>query len=217
MKNRRLIRDNGLSLVLFGAFLVTLVGQALAGHRVFNDDQHQAGKAAVPLSTYLTSGHFIEALFENWESEFLQMGMYVVLTAILYQRGSAESKDPDAGEEPPAKPNAASPWPVRRGGWVLKVYENSLSLALFALFVIAFAAHAVGGHAEFNRQRALHDEAPQTLVEFMATPEFWFQSMQNWQSEFFSIGTVVLLSIWLRQKGSPESKQVEAPHASTGG
>ncbi len=162
----------------------------------------------------------MEATFENWGSEFLQMGAYVVLTALLIQKGSPESKNPD-GDEVDTDPrkqqaNPEAPSPVKRGGLVLTIYEHSLSLALFGLFLLSFVLHALGGHAEFNQQQFEHGAAPVSLGSFVTSSEFWFQSMQNWQSEFLAVAALAVLGIFLRQRGSPESKPVAAPHAQTG-
>ncbi len=158
---------------------------------------------------------------ENWESEFLQMGMYVALTAFLYQKGSAESKKPGATEAVDRDPRRArnkkdAPWPVRRGGIALRLYEHSLSLAFFALFLGSFLMHAIGGRLNYNEEQMLHGKSGITLGEYLRSDRFWFESMQNWQSEFLAISAMVLLSIFLRQRGSPESKPVESPHWQTG-
>lgn len=216
---RRLLRDNALSLVMFGLFTLFLAGQVVSGIQVLNDDRAAHGQPAIDLAGYLTSGHFVEATFENWESEFLQMGALVLLTVALRQRGSPESKDPDADEavdrEPdPDRPGA--PGPLRVGGLIRELYENSLTIALFTLFFLAFALHVLGGQAERNREAAAHGEPAQGLVEFLESPDLWFQSFQNWQSEFLSVGVLVVLTIFLRQRGSPESKPVDEPHATTG-
>jgi Domain of unknown function (DUF6766) len=217
---RRFLVNNGLSLVLFGLFLFSLAGQAAAGHRRFNEEQREHGAAPVDLPTYLTSGHFVEAIFENWESEFLQMAAFVLLTIVLRQKGSSESKPVDEKDERAGAqrgPSSRSPWPVRRGGLALRLYEHSLSLVLVLLFLASFALHAHGGAAEENRERAFRGEPPLTAAAYVATPRFWFESFQNWQSEFLAIALVVLLSIFLRQRGSPESKPVDSPHKETGG
>jgi hypothetical protein len=218
---RRLLRDNGLSLAMFGLFLLFLGGQSVAGWKEYNSDQEEHGKTSAGYAEYLTTGHFYEAVFENWESEFLQMGAYVALTAFLFQRGSAESKDPDKKEhvdEDPERhrldPNA--PWPVRRGGLWLKLYSNSLSLAFLMLFLLSFAGHALGGQKEHKQERLEHNQSALTLGEYASSSAFWFESLQNWQSEFLAVGAMVVLSIWLRQKGSPESKPVFRPHSDTG-
>jgi hypothetical protein len=219
---RRFIRDHSLSIVALGAFLVIwFVGQAWAGHRAFNEEQHAHGEPAVSFGEYLTRADFGEATFENWESEFLQMGVYVLLTAWLVQKGSAESKpaagDPSLDADPREHRNdPGAPWPVRRGGWVLRIYEHSLSIAMLGLFVLAFAGHLVTGARAFNAEQVAHGEPTVSLLGYLFRSQFWFQSLQNWQSEFLAVGTLVVLSVYLRQRGSPESKPVHAPHASTG-
>ena len=217
---RRVLRDNGLSITMFALFLIFLVGQSIAGYKANNSDNEQHRQPPESFGEYLTSGAFVEATFENWESEFLQMGAYVFLTAFLIQKGSPESKDPD-GDEVDADPRVQHdkpgvPGPVRRGGFVLTVYEHSLTLALLALFLLSFVLHALGGHAEFNQQQLEHGEAAVSLWSFVTSSEFWFQSMQNWQSEFLAVAALTVLGIFLRQRGSPESKPVAAPHAQTG-
>ena len=219
---RQLFRNNGLSLVLFVLFAIFLGAQSYTGWQVENEDREEHNKPALTYPAYLQSGHFIEATFENWESEYLQMGAYVLLTVFLFQRGSSESKDPDNPETDAPDPEQErqdpdAPWPVRQGGLVLKLYENSLSLALLLFFVLSFVLHGIGGTWVSNEERTLHGEAPQTVWDFMHSTDFWFQSFHNWQSEFLAVFSVVVLSIWLRQRGSPESKKVTDPHHKTGG
>jgi len=218
---RRFFRNNGLTIVLLLIFLATLVGQYFTGYAEFNDDRETHGKPKVSHVGYFGEGHFIEAVFENWESEFLQMGMFIVLTSFLYQKGSAESKDPDRIERvdmipEQAQHNKDAPYPVRRGGFILKIYQNSLSLAFLTMFLISFALHAYGGARIYNQEQAEHNQPPTTTVGYLGTTRFWFESFQNWQSEFLSIAAMVYLTIYLRQKGSPESKAVDAPHTDTG-
>lgn len=216
----RFVRNNGLSLVLIGSFLLILFGQSVAGHRVYNEEQVSHQEREVGYVRYLGTAHFGEAVSENWESEFLQMGAYVVLTVWLFQRGSAESKkfnDDSSAEELDshrADPNA--PWPVRRGGWIAVLYRNSLSIAFFVLFGASIVAHAITGAHEYSADQRSHGESPVTTVEYVTRSQFWFESLQNWQSEFLAMGAIVVLSIVLRQHGSPESKPVHAPHAQTG-
>ena len=211
---RRFLRENDLSLVMFGIFAVCLVGQAAAGLRVYNAEQAENGQALVDGLAYLRTGHFVGAVFENWESEFLQMGMYVLLTVFLFQAGSPVSK----GLHEPAEVDAGSrghadvPWPVRRGGLALRVYEHSLTLALFALFAASLLLHAAGGARHATARAAEQGAGPVSLTGYLGSAAFWFESMQNWQSEFLSIGVLVVLSIVLRQRGSPESKPVDPPH-----
>ena len=219
---RRFFRDNGLSITMLTLFILSLLGQTLTGHHEYNEDRQEHRQPEVTYSEYLTTGHFVEATFENWESEFLQMAAYVMLTAFLYQRGSSESKDPDkAEEEVDRDPSRArnrrdAPGPVRRGGIVLKLYENSLFIAFALLFLLSFARHAAGGVNEFNSEQREHGQPAITFWQYVAGSRFWFESFQNWQSEFLSVAAIVLLSIWLRQRGSPESKPVDAPHSETG-
>jgi Domain of unknown function (DUF6766) len=218
---RRLLRENGLSIVLTGLFVLSLLGQSVAGHRTYNDEQLEHRRAEVGFRHYLGTSHFWEALSENWESEFLQLYVYVLLTAFLYQKGSAESKSLDEPEpvdrDPRARDRPGVPWPVRRGGFWLKLYERSLSLAFLVLFLVSIGLHAVSGAAVYNADQAAHGEGAVTVLQYAGTARFWFESLQNWQSEFLSIAAVVVLSIFLRQRGSPESKPVDAPHSATGG
>jgi len=151
---------------------------------------------------------------ENWESEFLQLFVYVALTAFLFQRGSAESKDPDNPDEEEPPLSAESPKWARTGGWRRKVFSHSLSLVFFVLFVITFLLHAAGGVKQYNEEQLMHGEAVVSLADYLLSSRFWFESLQNWQSEFLSLLSMVVLSIFLRQRGSPESKPVNAPHSS---
>jgi hypothetical protein len=214
---RKVWRNNGLSLVLLGFFLLTLVfGQFLTGRLEYNHERQERSLPPVGLAEYWRSAHFIEATMENWESEFFQMFVYVTLTVVLFQKGSAESNDPDhpRTKEPPL--TARSPWAARRGGWVRKVYEHSLSLALLGLFLVSFFLHAVSGARLRNEEQAARGEPPQSMMDYLGTSRFWFESFQNWQSEFLAIGSMVVLSIFLREKNSPESKPVNLPHGDHG-
>ena len=216
----RLWKNNGLSITLFVLFFVTLAGQSVAGHRFHNSEQREHGAPAIGYAEYLKSPAFLEATAENWESEFFQMAFYVVLTVFLFQKGSSESKDPEKKEEVDREPDPereGAPWPVRQGGLMLHLYKNSLSLALFALFLISFAMHAVGGAGDFNEEQRAHGKpGDMTALAYLGTSRFWFESLQNWQSEFLAVLAIVTLSIWLRQAGSPESKPVDAANDETG-
>jgi hypothetical protein len=218
MDTRKAWRDNGLTIVMFSLFLLFWGGQSIAGWLQHNEELDEHGRGHIPWSKYVTSGEFLESTGENWESEFFQMGAFVVLSSFLFQRGSAESNDPDEGDE--ANPRSAasprSPAPVHRGGLALTFYSHSLSIALFALFVLSFALHAVGGHLAHNDEVALHHQPPISFWKFLGSSRFWFQSFQNWQSEFLSIAVLIVLSIFLRARGSAQSKPVEAPNAKTG-
>jgi hypothetical protein len=150
------------------------------------------------------------------------MGMFVILTAFLFQKGASESKDPEKDHEPVDedprlhRDDPDVPAPVRRGGLLLKLYENSLSLALMLLFLASFTLHAVTGRQEYSAEQVQHGEQAASLVDYITSAQFWFESFQNWQSEFMSVAVLILLSIWLRQRSSPESKPVHKPHAETG-
>jgi hypothetical protein len=223
---KRFLKDNALSLVLLGLFLLFWMGQALAGWSHHNQEQQEHQQATIALSGYLRSGDFWEATFENWESEFLQMAAFLLLSALLVQRGSAESRKPD--DEEGAKqeaqkekrklrrPPANAPGPVHRGGLALKLYSHSLTLVLGGLFVMSFALHAVTGLDKFNDEAREHASPTVSLFGYLSSSTFWFESFQNWQSEFLSVAAIVVLSIFLRQKDSPESKPVHAAHAQTG-
>ena len=218
---RRFVRENGLSLTLLFLFFVTfLVGQTVAGHREYNAEQRSHKEETVSYAEYLRTSHFGEATFENWESEFLQMGVYVLLTAMLFQKGSAESKKLDeeepADEDPREHAGPDSPWPVRHGGVALRLYEHSLTIALFALFALSLLMHAWTGARAYSEEQASHGEGGLGVWEYMTTSRFWFESLQNWQSEFMAVAVIVVLTIFLRQRGSAESKPVAAPHAMTG-
>ena len=211
---RRFLRENDLTLVMLALFIVSLVGQGVAGFRVYNQELTTQAQSAIGPGAYVQTGHFIEAVFENWESEFLQMGMLVLLTVFLFQKGSAVAKGPDDPDEVDAGSQGHDdvPWPVRRGGLVLRMYENSLSLALFGLFLLSFVLHAVGGARDVSVERALRGEEAVSTLAYLGTARFWFESLQNWQSEFLSVAVLVVLSIVLRQRGSPESKPIDPPH-----
>jgi Domain of unknown function (DUF6766) len=219
---RRFLRNQSLSIVVFLTFLLFLTGQSIVGHLQHNEERQEHSQSPLAYTEYLGSSHFLEATMENWESEFLQMFAFVVLTAFLYQKGSIESKDPDKTEEVDRDPRHARkrrnvPWPVKKGGWILTLYQYSLSLAFLLLFVISFVLHAVGGAAEYNQEQQEHGFKERvSVVQYIGTSQFWFESLQNWQSEFLAVGSMVVLSIFLRQRWSAESKPVDAPHSETG-
>ncbi|WP_232066246.1 DUF6766 family protein [Hymenobacter sp. BT18] len=209
------------SLLLVGTVLVlgTLVGQIVTGWHDYNDELTQMQLPVLTLGQYLGSGHFLEATFENWESEFLQMALYVLLTIWLRQKGSSESKKLYEEEEVDREPNPYkedAPAPVKRGGWQLLLYQNSLTLAFLLLFFASLWLHAKGGAEVYSIEQQQEGKPAVSAQEYMQTTRFWFESFQNWQSEFLSIVSIVGLSIFLRQKGSPESKPVDASYEETG-
>lgn len=223
-KQQSFFYRNGLSIVLLVMMFVFLAGQFYTGWKDKNEALTEHNLPQLSASEYFTNGHFISATFENWESEFLQMAIYVLLTVWLRQKGSSESKklegedgagDEEVDREPQPKPHA--PWPVKKGGLWLALYKNSLSVAFAVLFVVSFWLHFSGSLSEYNHEQAQTGKSPVTAKEYLSNVHFWFESFQNWQSEFLAVFSIVVLSIWLRQKGSPESKPVDAPYGETGG
>ena len=213
---RRVLRNNALSLVALVLVLASLTGQFLAGQRVYNAERLELGLAPLRFTQYATSAHAISATFENWESEFLQMGMFVMLTVVLRQKGSSESRPMSKEQEDRRIEPGPKPWPVRAGGIWKALYGHSLAAAFFVLFALSFVAHVEGSwHRELTERMARH-EPTISLVEYVQTADFWFESLQNWQSEFLAVASIVLLSIWLRHRGSPESKPVATPHSEMG-
>lgn len=199
-------------------FVVTLVAQAFTGWKEHNHDLSDENTREIAFSTYLTTGHFLSATFENFQSEFLQMALYVVLTIHLRQVGSAESKklgEPEEVDRKP-KPSPTAPSPVRKGGLISKLYSQSLSICFTVLFLISWGLHLLGSWKEYNVQQVIRHKPSETLMQYLGEPGFWFETFQNWQSEFLSVASIVFLTIYLRQQGSPESKPVDAPHFQTG-
>lgn len=217
----RFLRNNGLSLVMFGMFAIMLMGHSCSGHIEHNNNLAERGQSAISYVSYLGSGAFVESVFENWESEFLQMAAYVLLTIWLRQLGSPESKKfgvKEPEEEDP-RDHANDPkasWPVRRGGIILVLYENSLSITLLSLFAASFVLHAYGGMRDINENLLYQGKHVISIFDYMSSAKCWFESFQNWQSEFLSVGVLVVLQIFLRQKGSPESKPVAESNSYTG-
>jgi len=209
---------NGLSVFFISIFLITLFAQAITGWHEHNSELQDLGASALGLGTYLCSGHFISATFENFESEFLQMALYVLLTISLRQIGSAESKKLDEPEEVDRKPrpSAQAPWPVRKGGLALKLYSHSLSITFGILFLVCWGLHFYGSWQDNNVELVLKGKSVESMLEYLGEANFWFETFQNWQSEFLSVASIVVLTIFLRQKGSPESKPVDAPDLETG-
>jgi hypothetical protein len=211
------LKEHGLLLVNLALFVIFLAGMAVTGWQVSNEELMEHGAAPESFGAFLTSGDFYEAIFENWESEFLQMGAYVVLTVFLFQKGSSESKtigQPAPQDEDPHKHrnDPKAPGPVHRGGLALLIYENSLLILFAVLFVASFVAHAISGAAAYSEEQALHGEPGVTASEYVRTSQFWFESFQNWQSEFMVVAVLVGAAVYLRQRGSAESKPVHTPH-----
>jgi hypothetical protein len=213
------IKDNSLSLVFFVLFIITLFGQAITGLEEHNQEMVEEGGKPSTMGEYITSGHFLQSTFENWESEFLQMALFVILTIFLFQKGSSESKDPESKEPVDREPNPKkkdAPWAVKQGGLILQVYKHSLSIVLFLLFILSFVVHWYGSLKDYNEEELLKGQPTESAVEYLGNTRFWFESFQNWQSEFLSVFAIVVLSIFLRQKGSPQSKPVDDADSKTG-
>lgn len=217
---KRFLKNNGLSLTFLLLFVIAAAGQVINGFKEHNKDLMEDGVQPISIGQYLHSGHFFQATFENWESEFLQMGLFVLCTIFLYQKGSSESKDPSGKPEEvdrePDKSRKGATWPVRKGGIILFLYKNSLSIAFFLLFLISFVLHWMGSLKNFNEEQLLHHQNTETALQYLGNSRLWFESFQNWQSEFVSVFSMILFPIYLRQKGSPQSKPVDAPNFETG-
>jgi len=219
---RRFVRENGLSLFFFTLFALTLVGQSFAGRSNYNAVQLEHGDSPVTWWTYVTSTDFGGSVMENWQSEFLQFSLFILATIWLVQKGSNESKVPGAaGLEsdeqqqigrytPPDGPRWA-----RLDDWRTRIYENSLLLAMTAIFFATWLGQSLNNWREFNADARQHGDQSIGWLTYLRNPDFWERTLQNWQSEFLAVGTMVVFTIYLRQRGSPESKPVGAPHDET--
>ena len=216
-QKKSFIYTNSLSIAFLLLFFLSLTGQTFTGLQQYNDFLADHNHRIVTLFQYFKTGHFIEATFENWESEFFQMGLFVWLTVFLKQKGSSESKKLGVTEEVDREPKNRSnaPWAVKKGGFILSVYKHSLSLSLLALFLISFVLHWYGSNKDFNQIRLFEDKSTESMLAYLSNSRFWFESFQNWQSEFVSVFAIIFLSIYLRESGSPQSKPVDAPNAET--
>lgn len=219
---RRFVRDNGLSLFFLVLFLVTLVAQSVVGLANENEELGRHGQATVDYAQFVTSSSFLVDVAENWQSEFLQFFLFIFATIWLIQRGSPESKQPgDAGlgtdeeQHVGAHAVAGSPRWARAGGWRRTIYSNSLLLVMGTIFVLSWFAQSVGGVAVANEENAQHGMPAETWVQYVVSPDSWNRTLQNWQSEFLAVGAMVAFAIYLRQRGSSESKPVGTPHPTT--
>jgi hypothetical protein len=206
------LKDNGLAVAMFTIFSVSLIGMSIAGWASINEDLAEHGQHGQSYGKYLVSGDFVEGVFENWESEFLQMWALIILTVFLKQKGSADSK-PMRGKSPQDTRSRfsftnADTWQKKRRAAAHQLYSHSLGLAMLALFVFSFSLHAAGGAAAYNQDNELHGEAKVSVSAYATSSRFWYESLQNWQSEFLAVGTLLLLSIKLRERGSPQSKPI---------
>jgi hypothetical protein len=219
---RSFLRDNGLSVAFGLLFLATLVGQAISGHDSVNHDQLLHHGDPITLGHYVSSSLFWADVMENWQSEYLQFSLYIFATVFLLQKGSNESKEPGtAGGESDekqllgahAKPD--SPRWAGVGGLRTKIYSNSLLLVMSGIWVASWLAQSITGRINYNADQLGHQSAPVSWPTYITTSDFWNRTLQNWQSEFLAVGSMVILSVYLRQRGSPESKPVGAPHHET--
>ncbi|MBT2383751.1 hypothetical protein J7E86_09160 [Streptomyces sp. ISL-11] len=220
---RRFLRHNALGLTFLIAFLLALAVQAIAGHAEFNNHLTADGLPTVGFADYLTSSDFAVDVSENWQSEYLQFFLYIFATVWLVQRGSPESKEP--GKEGPESNHdqlvgpharADSPRWAAAEGWRQAVYARSLGLVMGALFLMSWFAQSVAGVASYNEQQLRGFQNPISWADYLGAAEFWGRTLQNWQSELLAIASMAVLSVYLRQRGSPESKPVGAPHTATG-
>jgi hypothetical protein len=218
---RRFVSENSLSLFFFTILAITLLGQSFAGQHDYNAEQVEHGERPVSWTTYVSSPDFWGAVMENWQSEFLQFALFILATVWLIQRGSNESKPPeDVGRESDQKQRIggyASPdspaW--ARARWRTAVYENSLLIVMTAIFFATWTAQSLANWRTFNQEQRDHGEQPVSWGRYLLDPDFWEKTLQNWQSEFLAVGTMAVFTIYLRQRGSPESKPVGAPHNQT--
>jgi uncharacterized protein DUF6766 len=219
---RRFLRDNGLSVAFGLLFLATLAGQALAGHADYNHHQVLDGGQTIPLWSFLATSDFAVDVAENWQSEYLQFFLYIFATVWLVQRGSPESKHPaEIGPETDEKQKvgsyaaADSPKWARVGGWRTVLFSRSLGLTMAALFLLSWLAQSIAGLSAYNEEQLGQLTDPLTWPRYIASADFWNRTLQNWQSEFLAIGSMAVLSVYLRQRGSPESKPVGVAHGTT--
>jgi len=220
---RAFVKHNGLSLVFLGLFLAALVFQAVAGQADFNEDQDRHGDPRISFARYVTSSEFGTAVMENWQSEYLQFTLFILLTVWLLQRGSPESKELDkAGRESDSDQKVGqhadpdSPRWAKVAGIRRTIYENSLLLVMGAIWLGTWFAQSITGVTEYNTERLDHQQDPVSWAGYLTRPDFWEKTLQNWQSEFLAVGSMAILAVYLRQRGSPESKPVGAPHDTTG-
>ncbi|HEV8567693.1 MAG TPA: DUF6766 family protein [Actinoplanes sp.] len=220
---KRFLKENSLSLVFGVLFLIVLVGQALAGHANFNNEQLAEGLEPISLGRYLTSASFGTDVAENWQSEYLQFFLYIYLTVWLLQKGSPESKPlGQAGLESDREQKVGefadddSPKWARAAGWRRTLYSNSLGLVMGLLFLASWLTQSIAGVAAYNEQQLGRLEDPVSWSRYIMEPDFWDRTLQNWQSELLAVASMAILSIYLRQRGSPQSKPVGTSHAATG-
>jgi uncharacterized protein DUF6766 len=220
---RKFLREHSLSLFFLVIFLAALVGQAIAGHALHNEEAAAHAGKEISLWRYVTGSDFGNAVMENWQSEYLQFTLFLLVTVWLVQRGSPESKTVDqAGTETEKEQDIGryadrdSPQWAKVGGWKTALYSNSLLIAMTVIFFGSWFAQSVTGWTHFNAEQVDHGDPKVSWLSYLGSSTFWESTLQNWQSEFLAVGSFVVLAIYLRQRGSPESKPVGAPHDATG-
>jgi hypothetical protein len=220
---RTFLRHNGLSLFFGLLFLLSLAGQSFAGWHQLNAQQAAEHLDRLTWGGYVTSSDFAVDVAENWQSEFLQFWVYLMATVWLLQKGSPESKELDkAGRESDedqkvgAHAVADSPAWAKVGGWRTRVYSSSLAIVMGAIFLGSWLVQSVAGWAAFNEERLRRLQDPIAWTDYLVNADFWARTLQNWQSEFLAVGTLAVLTIYLRQRGSSQSKPVGEPHGATG-
>ncbi len=216
-KKESFVYKNSLSIAFIVMFVASFIGQVISGWHQYLEFLQEHHQPSINFWPYFQTGHFFESTFENWESEFLQMGLFVWFTVFLRQKGSSESKkltgEEEVDREP--KPHSKAPWAVKKGGWILQVYKHSLTLSLFLLFFLSFWLHWYGSNRDYNETQLLEGKQTETMLAYLGNSRLWFESFQNWQSEFLSVFAIIFFSIYLREIGSPQSKPVDAPNAET--
>jgi hypothetical protein len=220
---RNFVRDNGLALFFGTIFLASLIGQALVGHADFNHIQARHHDDPISLGRYVFSSDYGTDVLENWQSEYLQFTLYILMTVWLLQRGSPESKQMDqagleSDEEQKVGAHATSDSPkwARLGGWRTRIYSNSLLIIMAGIWLASWGVQSITGRAAYNAEQFDHQEAAVSWLQYIGSSDFWNRTLQNWQSEFLAVGSMAVFAIYLRQRGSPESKPVGAPHDATG-
>jgi len=219
----RRLRENSLTLFFGIIFLAALAGQAISGVALMNEEQVSAGLDPLTLGEYVTTSQFAVDVTENWQSEFLQFLLYIGATVYLLQRGSPESKKLDeAGRESDEDQKVAeystddSPAWARVRGWRLSLYSRSLGLVMGTIFLLSWLTQSVTGSVAYSEEQMRDLADPVSWPQYLLLPDFWSRTLQNWQSEFLAVASMVVLSIYLRERGSPESKPVGSPHDATG-
>ena len=225
----RSLRNHGLALFFLALFLAALVGQAIAGHADYNNSEIEHAQLlnqqpeTLSFWRYVVSSSFGQAVMENWQSEYLQFTLFILVTVWLVQKGSPESKElhragteTDEDQRVGEHADASSPRWARARGIRLWLYSNSLVLVMSLFFFGSWFAHSVTGWSEYNADQIEHEQEPLSWLQYIGSADFWQTTLQNWQSEFLAVGSMAVLAIYLRQRGSPESKPVGAPHAATG-